>query len=87
MTLEMIGTQSIHPDYSNLHNIRISIYSVYNIQTAWCQVLRASSGAASGHQDKSDRTMRRGRPAGAGGAGARRRGRPPASHSSDWIRA
>ena len=21
MTLEMIGTQSIHPDYSNLHNI------------------------------------------------------------------
>ena len=23
MTLEMIGTQSIHPDYSNLHNIFI----------------------------------------------------------------
>ena len=21
MTLEMIGTQSIHPDYSNLHNV------------------------------------------------------------------
>ena len=26
MTLEMIGTQSIHPDYSNLHNIYIYIY-------------------------------------------------------------
>ena len=23
MTLEMIGTQSIHPDYSNLHNITV----------------------------------------------------------------
>ena len=24
MTLEMIGTQSIHPDYSNLHNILLN---------------------------------------------------------------
>ena len=34
--------------YTNIHycihiHIRISIYSVYNIQTAWCQVLRACS--------------------------------------------
>ena len=29
MTLEMIGTQSIHPDYSNLHNIYIYIYIIY----------------------------------------------------------
>ena len=28
MTLEMIGTQSIHPDYSNLHNIIILMYLV-----------------------------------------------------------
>ena len=30
MTLEMIGTQSIHPDYSNLHNIYIYVYDTFD---------------------------------------------------------
>ena len=29
MTLEMIGTQSIHPDYSNLHKILLTENHVY----------------------------------------------------------